>query len=171
MIEIPDSQSPPSSAAFRSAMRLHIGGISVVTVTATDGECCGITATAFCSLSDAPPTLIVCVNRNARLANMLQAGKPFAVNLPNANQQEIARVFGGMTSIRGRARFGCGSWHRGDNGAPILRHARASFECIASELVTHTTHVIVIGTVTHLRVGARANGALAYVDGRFLAVA
>jgi flavin reductase (DIM6/NTAB) family NADH-FMN oxidoreductase RutF len=171
MIDSADSTSPPSAAAFRSAMRLHVGGISVVAVITAEGECCGITATAFCSLSDNPPTLIVCVNRDARLAQTLQAGKPFAVNLPNATQQEVARVFGGMTPIRGKARFGCGAWQRGENGVPLLRHARASFECIASELVTRATHIIVIGTVTHVRIGARAKGALAYVDGRFLAVA
>jgi flavin reductase (DIM6/NTAB) family NADH-FMN oxidoreductase RutF len=161
----------PSSAAFRAAMRLHIGGIAIMALTAPDGACCGITATAFCSLSDEPPALIVCVNRSTRVAQALQVSLPFALNLPNSNQQEVARVFGGMTEIRGKARFGCGSWHRGDSGVPLLRHARASFECVASEVYVRATHLLVIGAVTHLRVGAREAGALAYVDGKFLAVA
>ncbi len=94
-----DASEPvqPSSAAFRAAMRLHVGGIAIVAVTAPDGACY--------------------------------------------------------------------------NGVPLLRHARASFECVASEVIVRATHLLVIGTVTHLRIGARDDGALAYVDGKFLAVA
>lgn len=167
-----DARPPaPSSSAFRAAMRVHVGGISVIAITTADGEPCGLTATSMCSLSDDPPTLIVCVNRQTRLARALEVESPFAINVPSARQEDIARVFAGMTELRGAARFSCGAWHRGDSGAPLLRHARATFECVATEILPRGTHVLVIAAVTSLRIGGAGAGALAYVDGQFQGVA
>ncbi len=50
---------------FRKAMRHCAGAVALVTVGREDGGRTGLTATAVCSLSDDPPSLLVCVNRNA----------------------------------------------------------------------------------------------------------
>jgi flavin reductase len=50
-----------------------LGG--TVTIITTDGPAGrhGMTATAVCSLSDAPPSLLVCLNRSARMHDVLAA--------------------------------------------------------------------------------------------------
>jgi hypothetical protein len=72
-------------ATFKQAMRHLIGGVSVIT--AGSGEIrTGLTATSAISLSLDPPTMLVCVNRNATIAStsstratsILRTGSPGA---------------------------------------------------------------------------------------------
>ena len=53
-----------SSNEFREALSKVA---SAVTVVSTDGPsgAAGLTCSAVCAVSDAPPTLLVCVNRNS----------------------------------------------------------------------------------------------------------
>ena len=57
-MELADKQS------FRDAMA-HVG--AAVNIITTDGPAgrAGFTASAVCSVTDAPPTLLVCLNRSA----------------------------------------------------------------------------------------------------------
>ena len=51
--------------SFKQAMRHCAGAVALVTVGREHGSRTGLTVTAVCSLSDDPPSLLVCVNRNA----------------------------------------------------------------------------------------------------------
>lgn len=51
---------------FRDAMASLGAAVNIVTTDGPEGRC-GITATAVCSVTDTPPTLMVCVNRNSTM--------------------------------------------------------------------------------------------------------
>ena len=68
-------------ALFREAMSRLGAAVHVVT-TAGPGGMTGFTATAVCSVSDAPPTMLVCINRKSSGAPALHENKVFCVNTP-----------------------------------------------------------------------------------------
>ncbi len=51
---------------FRNAMARLGAAANVITSNGPAGRC-GITATAVCSVSDTPPTLLVCLNRSSAM--------------------------------------------------------------------------------------------------------
>jgi flavin reductase (DIM6/NTAB) family NADH-FMN oxidoreductase RutF len=150
--------------AFKQAMRTLVGGVTVIA--ARSGESyLGITATAVCSLSAEPPSLLVCINRSASLATPMRAGLRFSVNILGAGHEHTASMFAGMTGARGQARFASGSWHRSENDVPFLVDARSSLECEAVEVLERYTHLIVIGNVIAIRVADTSEPALASAGG------
>ncbi len=60
---------------FRDAMASLGAAVNIVTTDGTEGRC-GITATAVCSVTDTPPTLMVCVNRNSAMNAVFQKNLP-----------------------------------------------------------------------------------------------
>ncbi len=50
---------------FRDAMASLSAAVNVVTTAGEAGRC-GITATAVCSVTDTPPSVMVCINANRR---------------------------------------------------------------------------------------------------------
>src|SRR5258708_21219037 len=65
--------------AFREAMSRLGAAVHVVT-TAGPGGKTGFTATAVCSVSDAPPTLLARLNRGNHSGPILPANQAFCVN-------------------------------------------------------------------------------------------
>ena len=122
-------------ADFREAMSRLGAAVHVIT-TAGPGGKTGATATAVCSVSDAPPTLMVCLNR----AQPDQPGGArrtacFASTLWAHGGAEIADIFAGRTGVRGagsvRHRRVDGAHHRqpGADARPLLRLTAASSKC------------------------------------------
>ena len=64
-------EMPISPGIFKQSMRLLAGGVCIG-ASAKDGERLGLTMTAVCSLTLDPPTLIVCVNRDAGAHAMMR---------------------------------------------------------------------------------------------------
>lgn len=157
-----------SSAPFIAGMRKVAGAVSVITTKASDGERRGLTATAVCSLSTEPPSLIACVNRRTWVAQFVPDTGVFAVNVLSHLQEEVARTFAGQTELAAGDRFSIGDWYSGVTGVPVVRGALASFECRLEQVVEHTTHVILIGHVVETALGDGQS--LVYVEGGFSAV-
>ncbi len=151
--------------AFRASMQ-HLAGAVTVVATGPVGERYGLTATAVCSLSDDPPTLLVCVNRSASAHDVIQSRRHFSINLLAADQQVVAAQFSGRAGLKGEARFSSSEWGMLITGAPILANALAAFDCqIAQELV-FPTHTIFIGQVVATAVRVTADPLL-YLRGKF----
>lgn len=157
-----------SSDLFIAGMRKVAGAVSVITTAGRDGERRGLTATAVCSLSAAPPSLVACVNRETWVARFVSDSGVFAVNVLSGAQEAIARTFAGQTGLSAGERFGVGDWGVGDTGAPLARGAVVAFECRLARIVDHTTHVILIGEVVGTVLGE--GHSLVYLDGRFSCV-
>jgi flavin reductase (NADH)/flavin reductase len=157
-----------SSEPFLAGMRKVAGAVSVITTMGNDGARRGLTATAVCSLSVAPPTLLACINRNTWVAQFAPDSGVFAINVLSHAQEAVARTFAGQTELVAEDRFSVGDWETGVTGVPIIRGALASFQCRLEKIVDHTTHVILIGQVVETVLGD--GHSLVYLDGGFSSV-
>lgn len=131
--------------AYRNLMRHQAGAVTLITV-GKPGNRTGLTATAVVSLTDSPPTLIVCVNRNASAHNPIQAERCFGVNLLATDHDELAKRFS-TKAIEGEARFEEKDWTTLVTGAPILRSALACLDCELVEEHGFATHSVFVGRV------------------------
>ena len=150
---------------YRDLMRSQAGAVALI-ATGAVGTRRGLTATAVCSLTDEPPTLLVCVNQSASAHDEIGRQGCFSVNLLSTEHQDLAGVFSGRTELQGEARFDDALWQTLKTGAPILKRALASFDCEVTEQRKVATHSIFVGEVRDGRVGAQASP-LIYFQGGF----
>jgi flavin reductase (DIM6/NTAB) family NADH-FMN oxidoreductase RutF len=158
-----DDQTPAAGEAeYRQAMRAFATGVAIVAC-GRGAERAGCVATAVASLSLAPPSLIVNLQRDGSTYRRLSAGGAFSVNFLNAAQEALARRFSGGAAAG--ERFAEGAWAEGVTGAPVLTDALAALECRIEEILERHTHAIVIGRVAAARAGD--GPALLHFRGRF----
>src|SRR5512133_29552 len=115
-------------AVFREAMSRLGAAVHVIT-TAGPGGKAGTTATAVCSVSDTPPTLLMCLNRRSQTNPIVVENGVFCVNTLGDTGAEIADVFAGRTGMQGADRFATGEWSVLVTGSPVLAPAVVSFDC------------------------------------------
>lgn len=151
-----------SGADYRDAMSRVAGAVHVITTDGAAGPG-GATMTAVTSVSDTPPTVLICLNRTGRLATILRRNGVFCVNTLFAGEEALAGVFAGVGGIDHPDRFAHGTWTRAATGAPVLTDARAAFDCRVTASEDVGSHTVIFGTVQAVRVGA-ARPALLYVD-------
>src|SRR5262245_26835970 len=96
-------------AAFREAMSRLGAAVHVIT-TAGPGGKTGATATAVCSVSDAPPTLLMCLNRRSQTNPVVVDNGVFCVNTLGEGGAEVADIFAGRNGVEGWVRFASGEW-------------------------------------------------------------
>jgi flavin reductase (DIM6/NTAB) family NADH-FMN oxidoreductase RutF len=154
---------PVTSAEFRSAMRQVVSPVAVIAAQSkkTRG---GLTATAVCSATADPPTILVCVNRNSSAEPIIANSRAFSVNFLDEDQSHIARLFS-APKLDSDKRFAEGVWRRGVTGSPVLEGAVGVFDCQVVEIVPCGTHSIFLGRV--LAVGSSESNPLLYRDGFF----
>ncbi|WP_209047187.1 flavin reductase family protein [Rhizorhabdus histidinilytica] len=134
-------------SSFADAMARFPGAVTIIT-TRENGLRFGMVATAVCSLSADPPSLIVCLNKGTSAHDPILRQKIFAVNLVSGDHAPVIRHF--MAS-KGEDRFRVGDWQTLATGAPILNDATVSFDCELGEVHDGFTHSILIGTVMDCR--------------------
>lgn len=162
---------PPVSIGeptLKDAMRQLAGGVCVITAGVGE-ERTGLTATSAASLSVSPPTMIVCVNRDASALPIMQLRRHFCVNVLGARHRDVADRFAGRGGVKGVARYAQADWSALATGALALEGALASVDCEIEEFVERHSHVIVIGAVKALRV--RPGQPLIYGQGEYGALA
>lgn len=137
---------------YRDAMARLGAAVSVITTAGVGGRR-GFTASAVCSVSDAPPTLLVCVNRNHDSHAALLANRVMCINTLNATQSDISDVFAGLSQQEGEARFVAGVWGVLATGAPALHGAVVSFDCRIVQTTEVGTHSVFFGEVEAIRHG------------------
>ena len=96
-------------AAFREAMSRLGAAVHIIT-TAGPGGKAGATATAVTSVSDAPPTVLMCLNRRSQTNPAVVENGVFCVNTLGAGEAQIADVFAGRSGVSGSDRFATGNW-------------------------------------------------------------
>jgi flavin reductase len=117
---------PPARDDYRDAMARLGAAVSIVTTDGPGGRA-GFTASAVCSVTDDPPTLLVCLNRAASAYPAVQANGVLCVNALGAGRQALSNLFGGKTPMDDR--FAAADWTVAASGAPVLDGAAASFDC------------------------------------------
>ncbi len=151
-------------ARFRDGMSRLGTAVSVVTTVASSTRY-GFTASAVCSVSDTPATLLVCLNRASSTFPAFESARHFCVNTLMPGQEDISEAFGGK--VPGADRFAFGEWTEGLTGVPILAYASVSFECELVDAVDQATHRVFFGRVIDVRENAR-KASLLYCMRRYL---
>lgn len=152
---------------FRAAMRQVAGAVTIVTTRGVNGEPRGVTATAVCSLTVDPPSVVACINRDTWVGQFAPESGNFCVNVLTRDQQAIAETFAGRTHLAAADRFEVGDWSDSRTGAPVLGGAIASFDCELEQAVDFATHVILIGRVLKSVSNDAQGEPLVYVGGVF----
>ncbi len=145
---------------FREAMARLGAAVNVITTQDEKGRH-GLTASAVCSVTDAPPTLLVCINRSSRSRPSFVAGGPICINTLAHAQKDISVAFAGKLEME--ERFTSGSWSTGVTGAPMLDQALASFDCTIANVVEVGTHSVIFCAIQEIRLGDPAE-ALVYFN-------
>jgi len=146
-----------SRDAYREAMARLGAAVNVITTDGPGGRR-GFTASAVCSVTDDPPTLLVCCNRGNDSHAALLVNRVMCVNTLAAGQIDVSDVFAGVGGREGSARFDVGDWFLLVTGAPALRGAAVSFDCRITEVTEIGTHSVLFGEVAALEQGSRRGG-------------
>lgn len=138
--------------AFREAMSRLGASVHIITSAGPAGTC-GITASAVCSVSDAPPTLLVCLNRRSAVNPAFKANGVFCVNTLAAEHQELSELFAGSTGVGMSERLRAAEWAELATGSPVLADALVSLDCRVTEINEVGTHSVFFGEVAAIRLG------------------
>src|SRR5690606_24041106 len=85
--------------AMRDGMRRLPSGVCVVSAQTANSGRFAMTASSVTSVSDQPASLLVCVNRNARIAPVLNLGQKFAINILGQDHQDISVLCADRKSV------------------------------------------------------------------------
>ncbi len=121
--------------------------VNIITTAGKDDGWRGFTASAVCSVTDDPPTLLLCVNKTSDSHEPLKANGILCVNTLSAGQEELSGIFAGMTGLLGADRFEHGEWTTLATGAPVLTGAVVSFDCRITDVTEVGTHTVFFAEV------------------------
>jgi flavin reductase len=156
-------QTGADAAEFKLGMRNLAGAVSIIT-SAAEGRPYGMTATAVCSASAEPPTVLICVNQHTNTYKAIADAGLFCVNVLRHEDQDLSTTFSG--GQKGEGRFRPEQWHKLATGAPVLESALVAFDCRVVNRLPHGTHTIFLGAVEKLQIG-RKGKPLLYSDGQY----
>lgn len=125
---------------FRDAMASLSAAVNIITTEGDAGQC-GITATAVCSVTDTPPSLMVCINANSAMNPVFQGNGKLCVNVLNHEQELMARHFAGMTGMAMEERFSLSCWQKGPLAQPVLKKVRWPVLKVRSAMCRQLAHI------------------------------
>ncbi len=133
---------------FRDGMSLLTTAVNVITTEGSAGTH-GFTASAVCSVTDTPPTLLVCMNQTSRSHAHFIENKTLSVNVLGAQHESISNAF--ASKLSSQERFEYGSWSQLKTGAPVLEDALVSFDCEIEDIQQVGTHSVFMCRVVAIR--------------------
>jgi len=131
---------------------------AAVNIVTTDGVAgrAGFTASAVCSVTDQPPTLLVCLNRSSSVYQFFNRNGVLCVNALSRGHERLSQLFGGKTPMA--ERFAAGSWRTLATGAPVLGDAVVAFDCRVMEIVASGTHDVMFCKVEEVELDTNRDG-------------
>jgi flavin reductase ActVB len=133
-----------SRQAFFEVMASFPSGVAIVTT--LDGEDAprGLTTTAVCSVSAAPPTVLVCVDLGSRTLAALRARRRFVVNFVGAGRSHLCLLF----ASKEEDKFDRVRWRTTEGGLPLLHEdVLAWAECATVHDVEIGDHALLVARV------------------------
>ena len=147
-------------------MRQLVSGVTLITAR-WNGQPYGLTATAIASLSDRPPSVLVCVNRVSSGHDPIRAAGCFGVNILTARQRPLAERF--ASGVDGPERFEMGVWGTLETGAPILADCAVQIDCELANEWNTATHTVFVGNIVTVEV-KECDELLVYAGGGYHAL-
>lgn len=148
-------------ATYRAVLSRLASGVSIVTTVDAEGRDHGMTVTALCSVSLAPPLILVCVDRTATMYPHLTTASRFAASLLTREQQQLSARFAAQVDDR----FDGVAIVRGTTGCALVEDALAHLECEMWATYDGGDHTIFVGRV--LRAATSESRPLLYYRGAY----
>jgi flavin reductase len=158
---------PFDAGQFKAGMRSLAGAVNIIT-SSHGGRRYGMTATAVCSATADPPTVLACINKLATTHAAVAKSRVFCVNVLRAEDWELSTTFSGAQT--GESRFKTRDWTRLATGSPVLIDALVSFDCRVVKQMAHGTHTIFLGQVEQVLFGQKGKPLL-YSEGQYAKLA
>lgn len=144
---------------FREGMSRMGASVNLITSDGPQGRH-GLVASAVCSVSDAPPTLLVCINRNAFVHDRFLQNFHLCVNVLSADHQDLCASF--ARYVPGVDRFAKGEWTTLATGCPVLTDANVAFDCRIASVIEQGSHSVMFCEVKAVHLPAHAGRGLVY---------
>ncbi len=152
-----------SAQQFRDAMAQLGAAVHIVTTDGPAGKA-GFVASAVCSVTDAPPSILVCINRSSSAYAATKANGILCINTLSAEHQQLSQAFAAQRSMENR--FALGHWVERVDFPPSLLDAVMSIDCRIQKHVPVGTHDILICQVECIAVNSHP-GVLIYYHRRY----
>ncbi|KOG87234.1 flavin reductase [Streptomyces varsoviensis] len=141
---------------FRDAMARLAAAVNILTTDGPAGRC-GITLSAVCSVTDTPPTVLACVNRNSAMHDVFVRNGRVALNVLGGGQAELARHFSGATKVAMEERFAWDVWEPTAQ-VPVLRDAPVTMTGVLRQQTPMGSHSVLFIGVEEIRVRRDGGG-------------
>ena len=135
-----------SVTEFREALSKLASTVTVVTTGGPRGFA-GVTCSAFCTVSDSPPTILVCVGRKSAANEILKTNGVLCVNVLCKTQIHLSNLFSGVGQVPMAERFSDESWYQLLTASPCCRNAVAAFDCRIDDVRDVGTHSVFLAEV------------------------
>jgi flavin reductase len=140
--------SEVSGQNYRDAMACLGAAVNIVTTNGSAGRA-GFTASAVCSVTDNPPTLLVCISRGSSAYTSVTMNGVVCVNVLSAGHERLSRLFGGGIPVD--ERFAAAVWSTLETGAPVLADCAVAFDCRIVDVANVGTHDVLFCRVVALQ--------------------
>lgn len=147
--------------AFRSVLGRFATGVTVLTARDEEGHDHGMTVSAFCSVSLAPPLVLACVDKTASMYGVLLRTDRIGVSFLAASQEALSRRFADPDF----GRFDGIGYARGESGVVLIDESLGHLECRVVDRRDAGDHTIFVAEVE--RAGARDERPLLYYRGGY----
>lgn len=140
------SLTTATAAEFREAMSRVASSVSIVSTDGPHGVA-GFTCSAVCSVTDEPPTIMICVNRKSAANAVIKANGVLCVSSLGADQIELSQLFAGVGRVPMNERFAGPHWSVLSTGAPCCTTSRVALDCRVADIKEVGTHSVIFAEV------------------------
>jgi len=144
---------------FREGMSRMGAAVNLITSDGPAGKH-ALVASAVCSVTDSPPTLLVCVNRNAFVHGKFLQNGVVCVNVLSGTDQKLSDVF--ARYVEGVDRFSYGEWNTLVTGAPVLKSANVAFDCRIGSVLEQGSHSVMFCKIETVHLPETSDKGLVY---------
>ncbi len=155
------TDNPHTGIPFREALSRLGAAVNIITTSGPAGRH-GITASAVCSVSDDPPTILVCINRHSGAHDHFLTNRVLCVNILAGRHESLSGHFG-RRGTTPEERFSGADWQSLTTGAPALVGAVANLDCTVEDVKVVGTHSVLFCAVRHIEMAELPEG-LIYFD-------
>jgi flavin reductase ActVB len=146
-----DDRVDTMAQSFREAMASFPSGVTIVTTTDDEGRWWGFTATSFCSVSVAPPLVLVCLAESAQCHPAFRSARRWTVHVIHESHTPLAVRF----ATRGEDKFAGSEFVARADGVPILGDSVVRLDCREHTKVMAGDHTVLIGEVVEVETGTK----------------
>lgn len=144
---------------FREGMSRMGAAVNLITSDGAAGRH-GLIASAVCSVTDSPPTVLVCINRKAYAHDRFLQNGVLCVNVLVAHHQALSNVF--ARYVEGVDRFAHGDWITLATGSPVLSDANVALDCRIGSVLEQGTHSVMFCEVRAVHLASNPERGLVY---------